>query len=86
MDFLIAQKDGLEKELASTLYPLFASDMEVVFYDITTVRVHGEAEGEDDLRRYGKPKDGPTPQRQYAVGLVQTPEGLPITHEFRSKH
>jgi transposase len=81
MDFLITQKDALEKELASTLYPLFASDMEVIFYDITTVRVHGEAEEEDDVRRYGKPKDGPTPQRQYAVGLVQTPEGLPITHE-----
>ena len=82
MDFLIEQKDVLEKQLASTLFPLFAEEVELVFYDLTTIRVHGEGEAPgDDLRRFGKPKDRNTPARQFAVGLVQTPEGLPLTHE-----
>ena len=82
MDSLIEHKDALEKELASTLLPLFSTEMEVVFYDITALRVHGEAEAlEDDLRRYGKAKDLDTTVRQFAVGLVQTADGFPVTHE-----
>lgn len=81
MDFLVEQKDQLETQLVATALPLFESKMDVIFYDITTVRVHGEHEVEDDLRRYGRPKDGQGAERQFALGLVQTAEGFPVYHE-----
>ncbi len=81
MDVLLEQKDAIERDLAGTLLPLFETEMEVVFYDITTVRVHGEHEEDDDIRRFGKSKDVDGVERQYAVGVVQTADGFPVTHE-----
>jgi len=81
MDALLEHKDALEKELASTLLPLFSTEMEVVFYDITALRVHGEAELEGDVRQYGKAKGVDATVRQFAVGLVQTADGFPVSHE-----
>jgi len=48
MDVLLEHKEALEAELAGTLLPLFDRSMEVVFYDITTIRVEGEGEEEED--------------------------------------
>lgn len=81
MDVLAEHWEEVETALARQILPLFGHELEVVFYDITTVRVHGEHEGEGDLRAWGKPKDGEELARQYAVGVVQSEEGLPITHE-----
>jgi len=81
MDVLAEHWEAVETALGRQIAPLFANDLEIVFYDITTVRVHGEHEEEDDLRKWGKPKDGEDLERQYAVGLVQSQEGMPITHE-----
>lgn len=81
MDFLVEHKDALEEALARTLLPLFDTEMDVVFYDITTVRVHGEEELEGDLREYGKSKAHSGTDRQFAVGVVQTADGFPVTHE-----
>ena len=81
MDILLEQKEALERELAGSLLPLFDQEMEVVFYDITTVRVEGETEEEGEIRRWGKAKEGDFLQRQFAVGVVQTAEGFPVTHE-----
>ena len=80
MDALMSCKDPLERRLAATLLPQFSDDLEVVFYDITTIRVQGDSERDDDLRQYGYSKEGGT-GLQYAVGVVQTAEGVPITHE-----
>lgn len=81
MDALLEQKEALEAELAGTLLPLFDQEMEVVFYDITTVRVEGEGEEDGELRRWGKAKEGDFLQRQFAVGVVQTADGFPVMHE-----
>ena len=81
MDALLEHKEEIENELVGTLLPLFDTEMEVVFYDITTVSVEGECELEDDLREYGKSKAFDGVERQYAVGVVQTADGFPVTHE-----
>ena len=81
MDVLLEHKEALEAELAGTLLPLFDRSMEVVFYDITTIRVEGEGEEEEDLRQWGKAKEGDFVQRQFAVGVVQTADGFPVMHE-----
>lgn len=81
MDFLLEQKEVLEKQLASSLLPLFGNDLEVVFYDITTIAIHGEGQEDGDVRAFGRAKHADLVQRQFAVGLVQTADGLPLTHE-----
>ncbi len=55
-------------------------DLAVVFYDLTTVRIHGEGEVADDLRAFGMNKDTGGIARQFVLGLVQTAEGLPLMH------
>jgi transposase len=80
MDALIRCKDTLEAALATTLQAQYRNEMTVLFYDITTVGVEGEVELDGDLRCYGYAKGGGV-DRQFAVGVVQTAEGLPITHE-----
>lgn len=43
--------DRVEAELARQIRPLVDRDLTIVFYDLTTVRIHGEGEVDDDIRR-----------------------------------
>ena len=52
----------------------------MVFYDLTTVRIHGEARLEDDLRLHGMNKESGGIARQFVLGVVQSAEGLPLMH------
>lgn len=51
-----------------------------MFHDLTTVRIHGEAEVADDLRAFGMNKERGGIARQFVLGVVQTAEGLPLLH------
>lgn len=79
MDALLKHKHAVERHLAAQC--LSGAALEVVFYDITTVRIHGQGEQPADLRRWGHSKDVAGVDRQFTVGLVQTAEGLPLAHE-----
>jgi hypothetical protein len=81
MDVLCAHKEALEEAVGALLPPLLDQDLSVVFYDVTTVRIHGEGEVGEDLRQYGCSKDVNGTARQFAVGVVQSAEGLPLAHE-----
>ena len=81
MDVLVEHKDALEREIGQLLLPLIDQDLSVVFYDLTTVMIHGEGEVAGDVRRFGQSKDLEGVARQFAVGLVQTADGIPLTHE-----
>jgi len=80
MDALTDHAERVEMELARQIRPLVDRDLAVVFYDLTTVRIHGEAELEDDLRAYGMNKELGGVARQFVLGVVQTAEGLPLMH------
>lgn len=80
MDVLDDHAQAIGQRLALLMRPLIDQDLSVVFYDLTTVRVHGEAELADDVRRHGMSKEGGV-ARQFMLSLVQTAEGLPIAHE-----
>ncbi|PTR05195.1 IS1634 family transposase, partial [Cereibacter azotoformans] len=80
MDALMDHAERVEIELAKQIRPLVDRDLAVVFYDLTTVRIHGEAEIEDDLRAYGMNKEKGGIARQFVLGVVQTAEGLPLMH------
>ncbi len=81
MDALIGQREAVERMTASLLRPLFDQELSVVFYDITTVPIHGEHRLDGDLRQPGLSKDTHGIHRQFALGVIQTAEGLPIAHE-----
>ena len=76
--------DRVETGLARQIRPLVDRDLTVVFYDLTTVRIHEEGEVEEDLRAYGMNKGEPQANGgiagQFVLGVVQTAEGLPLMH------
>jgi hypothetical protein len=80
MDALMDHGPAVEAALARQIRPLVDRDLAVVFYDLTTVRIHGEGEVEDDLRAYGMNKEIGGIARQFVLGVVQTAEGLPLMH------
>lgn len=80
MDALMDYADRVESELAKQIRPLVDRNLTVVFYDLTTVRIHGEGEVEQDIRAYGMNKETGGIARQFVMGVVQTAEGLPLMH------
>ncbi len=80
MDALIDRQHQVEAFLARRLQPLIDQDLSVVFYDLTTIRVEGQAELDNDVRQRGLAKEGLI-ARQFMLGVVQTADGLPIYHE-----
>jgi transposase len=80
MDALMDHADRVESELAKQIRPLVDRNLTVVFYDLTTVRIHGEGKVEEDLRAYGMNKETGGIAHQFVMGVVQTAEGLPLMH------
>ena len=80
MDALIAHQNIIENVLANAVRPMVNAELSVVFYDMTTIRVEGLSEQDEDVRRFGISKDGGI-ARQFMLGLVQTAEGIPLHHE-----
>ncbi len=80
MDVLDEHSGALSTGLATLMRALIDEDLSVVFYDLTTVEVAGQAEMVDDVRSYGRAKSGLV-ARQIMLSLVQTAQGLPIAHE-----
>ena len=81
MDMLCAHKEALEEAVGQLLLPLLDQDLAVVFYDLTTVRIQGEGQVGEDLRQFGSSKDVGGAARQFAVGVVQSADGIPLAHE-----
>jgi len=83
MDVLDDHAGAIADRLSLLMRPLIDQELSVVFYDLTTVRVHGEHELAGDVRKHGLSKEGGV-ARQVMLSLVQTAEGLPIAHEVHS--
>ena len=80
MDVLDDHADAIADRLALLMRPLIDQELSVVFYDLTTVRIHGEHQLDQDVRAVGASKEGGV-ARQVMLSLVQTADGLPIAHE-----
>jgi len=85
MDVLDEHSAALGTRLATLMRPLIDEELSVVFYDLTTVPVCGEAVVSNDVRAFGQSKSGHM-ERQFVLSLVQTAEGLPIAHEVHPGH
>lgn len=80
MDALMDNAGAVEDALARQVRPPVDHDLAVVFYDLTTVRIHGEGDVADDLRAFGMNKKTGGIARQFVLGVVQTADGLPLMH------
>ncbi len=79
MDALMEQVEAIEEAVCEQLRPLLDQTLSVVFYDLTTIKAQGESEIPEDLRKYGRSKEGGI-RRQFVLGVVQSAEGLPLMH------
>ena len=81
MDALADARPAIEDRLESVLLPLIDTELSLVFYDLTTIRVHGQKSCEGDIRRFGLSKEVEGIARQCVLGLVQTADGIPLSWE-----
>jgi transposase len=81
MDWLIEQKEAVEKAIADEMLTLFDTEVDLVFYDVTSSYFEGDRSvSAEDIRRYGYSRDGRPDRRQIVIGLVMTREGIPLAH------
>lgn len=81
LDFLEECKADLEKTVFFKVADLFNTDVELIFYDTTSVHFEvddEDEEGEDQLRLRGHSKNGRSDAPQMIVGLAMTRDGLPV--------
>jgi transposase len=88
LDFLDTHIDALEREIFFRTADLFRADVDLIFWDTTTVSF--EIDQEDDteetqhdttlppLRKRGYSKEGHDHKPQVVVGLALTRDGLPV--------
>jgi len=77
LDKLAAQKKSIEKALFLRLRSLFALNVDLVFYDLTSTYFEGN--GLAGLPMHGHSRDGKPRNRQILVGQVMI-DGWPIAH------
>jgi Transposase DDE domain len=81
MDALMDRVEAVEACFAKQLRPMIDRHLSVVFYDLTTVRIHGEGqEVPGDIRAFKRTKETSGIARQFVLGVVQSADGLPLMH------
>jgi len=76
MDFLLEHEEAIQKEVFFATADLFNLEVDLLFFDTTSVYV--ECEEEEGIRRYGHSKDKRPDLPQVVIGLAVTKEGLPV--------
>lgn len=80
MDALMDHTEAVQARVAAQLKPMLDQQLSVVFYDLTTIRIHGEGRVAEDVRAFGLNKETGGIARQFVLGVVQSAEGLPLMH------
>lgn len=80
LDLLAAEKERLQKAVFFATADLLSLDVDLLFYDTTSVyfEIDEEDEGAGALRKWGHSKDHRPDAPQVVVGLAVTREGLPV--------
>ena len=76
MDLLVRHKEEIEDALYWHVGDLLSLDVDLIFYDTTSV--YFETDDEDDIRKRGHSKDGKGECPQIVVGLAVTRDGIPV--------
>ncbi|MEA3212742.1 MAG: hypothetical protein QOE70_5799 [Chthoniobacter sp.] len=80
LDVLHAHKEKLCAQLHERYQSWFGVEFEFLLYDVTSTYFEGQAEGNKKAAR-GYSRDQRPDCKQVNIGLVVTPEGLPIGYE-----
>jgi len=80
LDELLPLRDELFGHLRERYRSLFGSRFEFLLYDVTSTYFEGQAERNPQAQR-GYSRDGRPDCKQVCIGLVVTPEGLPLAYE-----
>jgi len=81
LDLLAHHKSEIEKFLYQWEKDLFTINVDVVLYDLTTLRFESTREDMDDLRRFGYSKEMRTDCTQVVLGLLTDTNGIPLCFE-----
>jgi len=81
LDILCAHKDEIEHDLFWHDRDLLSQPVDVVLYDLTTLRFESTINVEGSLRRFGYSKEMRSDCTQVILGLMVTPEGIPLGFE-----
>jgi len=80
LDMLLKYKEDLFAHLKSLYGDLFGATFDVLLYDITSTYFEGIS-AKNSLAVHGYSRDKRSDCRQVCIGLVVTPEGLPLAFE-----
>lgn len=81
LDLLADHKDEIEKYLYQWKKDLFTINVDVVLYDLTTLRFESTREDLGELRRFGYSKEMRTDCTQVVLGLLTDTGGIPLCFE-----
>src|SRR3546814_17070158 len=76
MDALMDRAEAVEARIAQQIRPLLDQQLSVVFYDLTTVRIHGEGAVAADVRAFGLNTDTGGIGRKLLMGVVARDGGI----------
>ncbi len=80
LDALLALKDNIFRHLQKTYGEMFGTRFDILLYDITSTYFEGSGAANPQARR-GYSRDKRPDCVQVCIGLVVTPEGLPLAYE-----
>jgi transposase len=80
LDHLLPHKEAIERHLKRRLGDLFDLDYDLLLYDVTSTYFEGQCRANPMARR-GYSRDHRPDCLQVCIGLVVTPEGIPLCHE-----
>jgi transposase len=81
LDVLHAHKNDIERSLFWRDRDLFNQKLDVVLYDLTTLRFESTRTDLGELRQFGYSKERRSDCTQVVLGLLVTPQGVPIGFE-----
>lgn len=80
LDALLPHKDAICRHLVGRYAEWFGTEVDFLLYDVTSTYFEGKAEG-NELAARGYSRDHRPDCAQVCIGLVVTPEGLPVGYE-----
>ena len=81
IDMLALHKEDIERALFYSGKDLFTSEVDVVLYDLTTIRFESTRLDLDNYRRFGYSKEKRNDCTQVVLGLLTDTDGIPISFE-----
>jgi len=81
LDLLAFHKEEIEQFLYAYKKDLFSINIDIVLYDLTTLRFESTREDLGELRRFGYSKEMRTDCTQIVFGLLTDTDGIPLSFE-----